>query len=571
MAILRAMRAVDRRVVWGGAAGLAILSAVSQLPLLDRNFVPMDEGHLALTASRLLDGDLLYRDIHTGIFPGIYLLAAGLFAVFGEDVIVTRFAQCAVNAATVALLFTIGLRLVPLRWAVIPALLFVALGWISFPVLTMFNYAALSGLFGLAALLAALRYADAGRRADGAAIGLLVGLCLFTKQNYGGLAAVGIAAGLSLARPGSGLASRSWTGTFRPVVAAGSAFLLVAIGWLATTGVAAAWVDTTFLSLVGPQLERFDNPIPPIFGPHPEGDARFVFLYIPSSLFDFVLRGDPFLGRPLDLDRISTLVRLFYGLPLAALVAATARLAWTAGRRAPDRERAAELLLVCFAVAFFFGIFPSAVYSHLAYVLAPVLLLFAWLGRELEAALARRSVAGARAWLALAWTLTAAALAAAATIPPHVRGTYTAESGLPHVSLRVMPGQAKLHAEAMEFIAGCATPGEPIFTLPILPVLYLASGHPNPVKWDLLIPGSIDEHAIVAVLARERVRCVVRQRDMSPEFPKLSELYPTLDAYVRRNYRRGRALEGAGQLWHGLVRTTPFEAPPPRSRGREKP
>ncbi len=556
------MRPAHHRVVWGGAAVLAVLAAVAQLPIVDRNFVSMDEGHLALTASRLLDGDLLYRDIHTGIFPGIYLVTAALFDVFGTEVLVTRWAQLVVNAATVALLWGIGLRILPPRWAVLPAVGFVALVWISFPVLTMFNYAALSGVFGLAALLMALRYLDTGEGRFGMAVGLLVGLCLFTKQNYGGLAAVAIALGLLLARPGSALAARSVVALFRPIVLAGSAFLVVAIGWLALTGTLLAWIDLTFLSLVGPQLASFDNPIPPILGAHPQGDGRFIYLYIPSSLFDLLLRGDRFAGVELSPGVVSASIRLVYGLPIAALIAASARLAWqrpsegTAEQRA---QRGSAVLVVTYAVGFFFGIFPSAVYSHLAYVMAPVLLLFAWLGASLEAGLENRGLA--RGWYATSCAVALLVLSACATLPAHIRQSYATPSGLPQVGIQVSPGQAELHAQALGFIGQCAGPNEPIFTLPILPVLYLASGHPNPVKWDLLIPGAIDEAVIIQALARDRVRCVVRQRDMNPEFPPLEVLYPSLHRYIATNYAKGRALRGAGQVWFGLVRTTPFEAP----------
>ena len=70
-----------------------------QLPMFDRSVVPMDEGHFVAAAHWMLQGDLLYRDIHTGIFPGIYYLTALLFAVFGEDLLVTRSAQVVVNAS----------------------------------------------------------------------------------------------------------------------------------------------------------------------------------------------------------------------------------------------------------------------------------------------------------------------------------------------------------------------------------------------------------------------------------------------------------------------------------------
>ena len=69
---------------------------------------------------------------------------------------------------------------------------------------------------------------------------------------------------------------------------------------------------------------------------------------------------------------------------------------------------------------------------------------------------------------------------------------------------------------------------------------------------------AIDETAITLALERERVRCIVRQRDMNPEFPPLAALYPALDGYVTRNYRHGRVLAAGGQVWHGLSRSTPF-------------
>ena len=168
----------------------------------------------------------------------------------------------------------------------------------------------------------------------------------------------------------------------------------------------------------------------------------------------------------------------------------------------------------------------------------------------------------ARAWSLTAWATVILVVMACSTIPGHVRQTYSSPSGLPNVGIRVSTDQARIHQEVLRFIRACARPGEPIFTLPILPILYLSSGHPNPVKWDLLIPGAIDQQAIVEALEERRVRCVVRQRDMNPEFPPLAELYPALDRYIATHYRKRRPLAGGGQLWHGLIRTAPFEARP---------
>jgi hypothetical protein len=46
----------------------------------------------------LQDGKLLYRDLHTGIFPGIYHFTTLLFNLFGNDLIVTRWAEVIVMA-----------------------------------------------------------------------------------------------------------------------------------------------------------------------------------------------------------------------------------------------------------------------------------------------------------------------------------------------------------------------------------------------------------------------------------------------------------------------------------------
>ena len=61
------------------AAGIALLALLAQLPILGRGVVPLDEGQLVAIAERLRQGEVLYRDVYTGIFPGIYYLTALLF------------------------------------------------------------------------------------------------------------------------------------------------------------------------------------------------------------------------------------------------------------------------------------------------------------------------------------------------------------------------------------------------------------------------------------------------------------------------------------------------------------
>jgi len=157
------MRAVPKQMFASGrsdprvacalvALGLAVLAVLMQLPFYARSAVPLDEGHLAAAASRLLDGELLYRDIHTGIFPGVYYFAALLFGIFGHDLVVARWAQLGINAAVVVLLWLLGSRVVRPGWTLLPPLLYLSIVAFSFPVLTLLNYSSLALCTGLATL-----------------------------------------------------------------------------------------------------------------------------------------------------------------------------------------------------------------------------------------------------------------------------------------------------------------------------------------------------------------------------------------------------------------------------------
>ena len=155
-------------------AAIALLAVLVPWPLFERALVPMDEGHLAAAADWMLDGKRLYSEIHTGIFPGIYLITSGLFAVFGRDLIVTRLAAAAVNVVSVLALWFVARRIVKPGFAWVPPLLHIALIAFAFPVMSIFNYSTLALAFGLVALVLLLRYLERGAFSDGAWLGFFV-------------------------------------------------------------------------------------------------------------------------------------------------------------------------------------------------------------------------------------------------------------------------------------------------------------------------------------------------------------------------------------------------------------
>ena len=165
----------------------SLLALLAQIPIHDRSIVHVDEGQLVAIASRLLHGDVLYRDVYTGIFPGLYYTTAALFSLFGSDVRVTRLAQVAVNAGTALCLWLLGRRVMTPGWAALAPLLYVVLVVVGFP--GPHDVQLLAALARVRALRAAVPAAPRrGQRArDAVAAGLLLAGCALTKQNFGAL------------------------------------------------------------------------------------------------------------------------------------------------------------------------------------------------------------------------------------------------------------------------------------------------------------------------------------------------------------------------------------------------
>lgn len=522
-----------------------------QLPIHNRTAIPMDEGHLAAAASRLLEGEVLYRDVHTGIAPGIYYGTALLFRLAGPDLLVTRFAQTAVNVVVALLLWALALRVVRAHWAALAPALYLLVLAVAFPVLSMLNYSSVALLLGLASLLLLLLHGERGSVVSGVALGTLLAATALTKQNYGALCLV--VAGITLAwnRPRAE-GSRSLARLATPVVLSGAFVALLCSGYFAWRGAFFDLVDSTLLSIGGAQLESFDNPIPPLVGEHPRDDGRFIFLYTPPTLFNHILHGGQLFGRPVTHFVRELAIRVSYGLPLLALAAAPLVLWLTRRRARPEAQREARAIAL-FAALFFLGIFPSAIWSHLAFVAAPAFLALVIACDRLESL---RPPRGGSRFVApaVALLLSVAAVAASARTASTAKTWFPQPLDLPRARLFVTPNFEKLYHGALRFIDGCAPPGAAIFVAPDLPILYFLADRVNPTPYDLTIPGNVDEDVIVDRLEADRTHCVVYNPRMYPEFPPFAELFPRLERYLQTRYDRAEVIAGEGSEWHGLVR-----------------
>jgi hypothetical protein len=214
------------------AASAAYFASYARIGLYD------DEGYLLEGVTRILDGQVIYRDFHHTYAPGRFYLFAGLFKLFGQDLLVVRATWVVLRAAIVVLAWLVGRRLIAgsLAWA--PAL---ALAAAPGPWHKSFFH-----LFLLVSLLAGAALFERGGAKRSFATGLLLALALLFRQDVGIVACASVALYLAC----DGLAAR------RSGRRTGAR---VSLSWLAA-GLAVPIVPTLLYfgaeGALGPMLEK---------------------------------------------------------------------------------------------------------------------------------------------------------------------------------------------------------------------------------------------------------------------------------------------------------------------------
>ena len=153
----------------------------------DQFWWPANEGHYAHRAERILDGDVLNRDVQD-IRPGaVTLLSALIFRVLGEDLISLRYPLALAAVVQAMLIFFVVSPRGPLV-AAAAAMSLTALSFIQFLNPAAHWYA----LFLLIVIIAALAWFPPDRRGRLEPIGFLVMTLLLFRQLTGIFAAMGV-------------------------------------------------------------------------------------------------------------------------------------------------------------------------------------------------------------------------------------------------------------------------------------------------------------------------------------------------------------------------------------------
>lgn len=143
----------------------------------------LDEGSTAAQALRVLNGDLIYRDFFTVVTPGSYYTVAWLFQLFGEHLMVLRWAVLVTGMSIALATFVVARRICAWPFAAAAALMATVWGWF----LGTPNYYSLE-----AALLSLIALACYVYGVGIVAAGIATGLAAMVKQNIGAYTFVGL-------------------------------------------------------------------------------------------------------------------------------------------------------------------------------------------------------------------------------------------------------------------------------------------------------------------------------------------------------------------------------------------
>ena len=199
-----------------------------------------------ISALRVLDGDIPYRDFWTMYAPGSFLVLAGAFGLFGRELLVSNLLGILAASSAAVLFYQLAVRVAGPDRALIPTAVLVAtFAATGYHVgLTSFPPAMLLILLSLAFLCSRV---DRSGSTWAIVPGLLAGTAAVFKHDVAAYAAIASAAGIAIAR---GPAGRTVAG---PLIAYSSAALvapgLAAIGLVALGAGADSWEDLVVFPL----------------------------------------------------------------------------------------------------------------------------------------------------------------------------------------------------------------------------------------------------------------------------------------------------------------------------------
>lgn len=526
------------------AAPLACVAALAfafQLPIFDRWFSFMDEGHMLLYADLIAKGGQLYRDATVYPLPGAFYLLALLFKIFEPSNLLARWVVVCEFSAFACLCFALLRRALPLRAAWVGfGLILIYRVW-AFPHWHMYNYSTTALLLEMTALLLLLGALAAGKRWRVALAGFVFGLGVLAKQDYG---AAALLTCLSLVV----LHARTRESEQAPSLwALLASFLLPAALVGGATGLY-YWHQgllgdllqfTVFNHFVGMSNYPYSTfpPLLPVFQQDAMLRGRAASAFIPGILLtsDWTRFAASSLYR--DTAIVDTTLKLYYWTPYFYAAASALRLWWCRSELRDGRSRqrylveyslwalgASFLLLVSFN--------RPQDYVHLAVLYFPFPLLALV---QLHSVLRGRR---ALRWALGILFLPPAALATAYTgvLWWRIRTYHDTPIDSPRAGIYVTHDQAELFGEMLAYIRDNSSPDEPVAVIPYFPLLSFYADRRGPHRSSYIVwpfPETPDrDRRVIEAMEASGTRLVIYNFTQFTVFNPVSEYAPELYQYL---------------------------------------
>ncbi|MFM2449117.1 MAG: hypothetical protein RIS44_1567 [Pseudomonadota bacterium] len=509
-----------------GAWIVAVVSACWMGRFFDRGINVLDEGFVAALSLRVLQGEVPYTDFFTLLMPGVFLLHAGLYGLFGPSLWIGRWVLLLIGIAIPVLVYLIGRhRLAPLP-CLVAAMLNLLWGPTAWEYLNHANYNWLAHLWGLVALwgccrLIALDTLEAGqvekktsRRSHWLGIGLALGLSILFKQTIGAYAFFAIAI-FSFAYERGRARFQAWS-----CLGLGTCLIHVPVlMWLGLKGALPAMLAHILHIPLTEFAQTAAVPYPslwPIWPQFPSLDHQV---------------GTQFLGLiPLAYPVVSLWCLFEWWCSKPTAQSATRR----------THQRTFEALIVLYSVFMFLGNFPRSDFGHLLYNMATGYLVFILLIEHLFKAtmhaLGRSSAVLGLCCLVL--LLARPALEYPLRLTLWTLNTRNTPLDNPRAGVTLSVQEAATLNEVLATLTQIKSRGEEVFVLPHAPMLFFLGDLRNPTRYDVLMqgnyaPGTMQE--VMSILNQRQVPWVVL-RHKPVDNQTLQDYAPEFVAFLQSNY-----------------------------------
>jgi hypothetical protein len=550
---------------------VAVITFVFQLPFFDRWFSTMDEGHVLLFADIIAKGGDLYRDATLYPLPGAFYMLAQAFDLFGTSVVMSRWIVVVEFSLFVAVAFLLIRRIVsPAHAALAVCLLLLYRIW-AFPHWHIYSYSTTSLLFLATCMLCLVHFFENGRRGLLVLAGLLFGLGVYCKQDYGAAGLVAI--GLSLV-----VFARSGPVAERPSLFA------VAAGFLLPAAAVGAGVGLYFLyhGILGDLLQQtvFNHmrgiaayeyttypSLLPLFTQDPEiRTTPGIFAFWPGVVFTVdleALRHD-YLFR--ETGVYDTLLKLFFWGPYLMVSGAALRLWWRRPALSdPDRRVAylREFVLVAFAGAavLMLTLNRPQDYLHLAVLYWPLLCLAPIYTEDLLRG--RRGLA-----LVLAVLLVlpvGAVLCYSGRLAWRLRTVHSDAIPGDRSGIYGTPAEVEMTTAVVDFMQSNAARDETVAVIPYYPIVQFLADRPGPHRSSYIVWPHAEfedrDRRIIDAMEARGTDVVVYNFTQFLTFPPLEEFAPELFGYLVDHFDMERVFtyDHSGYMLAGLLRGNAHE------------